>query len=118
LVVSDAGDDNAYDHGDWANARLTKASALSAPINLTASLVNQKISLGWIDTSSNEVGFRVLRKTGAGGTYSVLADLAAGSQSYIDSTAQAGQTYYYRVYAYDGSGSSDYSNEVSIKKKH
>ncbi|HVT90261.1 MAG TPA: NPCBM/NEW2 domain-containing protein, partial [Tepidisphaeraceae bacterium] len=115
LVITDSGDGNAYDHADWANARLVKGTPPSAPTLLGLSIVNNQVQLNWTDNASNETGFRVERKTGSSGTYAQIADIAvANTQTYTDTTAQAGVTYYYRVYAYGTGGASGYSNEPNI----
>src|SRR6185436_18835287 len=98
LAVTDGGDGNSYDHEDWAYARLLQGApvpAPNAPSGLTADLVGSQINLGWIDNSSDELGFRIERKTGSGGTYAQIADLPAGSTTYSDTSVSAGNTYYY-----------------------
>jgi lysophospholipase L1-like esterase len=120
LVVTTAGDDGAYDHADWADARLligTAVLAPAAPSGLTASYdtANTRINLHWTDNASDETGFRIERKVGAGGTYSQIAEIPqVNLQTYIDSTPlTAGTTYYYRVSAYKSGATSGYSNEAN-----
>lgn len=114
LVITDGGNGNSSDHGDWANALLTKGTPPNAPTGLGATAVNQQVKLAWTDASSDETGFRIERKTSAGGTYAQIADLAANTNTYIDASAVGGTTYYYRVYAYGSGGGSQYSNEANI----
>src|SRR5205085_11315028 len=71
------------------------------------------INLVWADNSNNESGFRLERKTGAAGTYALIASPAANQTSYTDSGLQASTTYYYRIKAYNGAGESAYSNEAN-----
>lgn len=72
-----------------------------------------EIGLSWKDISTNESGFIVERKTGAGGSWTVVDTVAANATLFADSTATtAGIEYYYRVYGYNSSGNSAYSNEV------
>jgi fibronectin type 3 domain-containing protein/lysophospholipase L1-like esterase len=116
LVTNDGGDGSSWDHGDWANARLVSGPIVqppAAPSSLNATASNQQINLSWTDNASDESGFRVERKTGAGGTYAQIAQLPAGATSHSDTTAAVGTTYFYRVYAYNGGGSSGFSNEAS-----
>jgi hypothetical protein len=118
LVITDAGDGNAYDHADWGGARLiagTPVPVPGAPTGLNAQLSGSQINLTWTDGSTNESGFRIERKTGAG-AYTQIADLAAGTVSYSDTNIATGNTYAYRVYAYNtsGGGNSGYSNEASV----
>jgi hypothetical protein len=88
--------------------------APSAPSSLTASaLSSSSISVHWTDNSSNETSFSIERKTGSGGTYSVVATVAANTTSYTNTGLSSSTTYYYRVRAALGSLYSGYSNEDS-----
>ena len=117
LVVTDAGDGIDFDHADWANARLLAAAptpppaptAPTAPSGLVATANGSKIDLAWVDASSNEDGFRIERSTD-NVTFTQLATVGANAISYSDTAAVAGQTYYYRVVAYNSTGASGYSN--------
>ncbi len=117
LVVTDAGNGNAFDHADWANAKLiigAPVPAPSAPTGLGAALNGAKADLNWTDASSDETGFRIERKTGSGGTWSQIGSVGAGVTTYSDTTIAQGNTYYYRVYAYNGGGGSLFSNEANV----
>lgn len=60
---------------------------------------NIVVALTWSDKSNNETGFRVLRNGG------LVADLPANSTAYTDSTTTyAGQTFVYRIEAYNSAG--------------
>lgn len=120
LVVTNSGDGSDYDHGDWANARLINGQPIAAPTtpsNLGASYNSgtSKIDLTWTDNASDETGYRIERKTGAGGSYSQIAEIASASvTSYSDGSGLTpGATYYYRVRAYKTGANSNYSNEAN-----
>jgi hypothetical protein len=86
----------------------------SAPSALNATAVSSShIDLSWIDNSNYETGFRIERKSGAGGTYNLLDTVGANVTTYPDMGLTAGTTYYYRVGAYNASGDSAYSNEAN-----
>jgi hypothetical protein len=90
------------------------ASTPSAPSGLLATPVSSsQVSLSWTDNANNETGFKIERKTGAGGTYSQIATPGANATSYPDTGLAAGTTYYYRVRANNASGDSPYSNEAN-----
>jgi hypothetical protein len=86
----------------------------AAPSSLTATAVSSsQINLSWTDNSGNETGFKIERKTGAGGTYSQIATVGANVTTYSNTGLAASTTYFYRVRANNGSGDSAYSNEAS-----
>ena len=71
------------------------------------------VALTWdASASSNVAGYYVYRGTASGGPYTKLSSLLS-SDSYVDGTVAAGQTYYYVTTAADSSGNeSAYSNQV------
>ncbi|MEI7980237.1 MAG: DNRLRE domain-containing protein [Bacteroidota bacterium] len=83
------------------------------PTNLIASATSSsQINLTWTDNASNETGYKVERKSGAG-AFAEIALLNQGSAFYNDMGLPANTLYTYRVYAYNDSGNSGYSNESS-----
>jgi transcriptional regulator CtsR/regulation of enolase protein 1 (concanavalin A-like superfamily) len=93
---------------------LTLSTVPTAPGNLVASAIStSQINLSWVDNASNETGFKVERKTGAGGSYAQIATVAAGSTAYSNTGLTAGTNYFYRVRATNASGDSSYSNEAN-----
>jgi RHS repeat-associated protein len=89
------------------------ASGPPAAPNLGGSVSATTVNLTWNDNSSDETGFKLERKTGAGGTYSQIAAPAANATSYGDAGLAPGTTYYYRIRATNSYGDSAYSNELS-----
>jgi hypothetical protein len=86
----------------------------AAPSGLTATAVSSsQINLAWTDNANNETGFKIERKTGAGGTYSQIATTGANATTYNNTGLAASTTYFYRVRANNASGDSAYSNEAS-----
>ena len=93
---------------------VTVSNLPAAPSGLGATPISyNQINLAWTDNSSNETGFKIERKKGAGGTYTQIGTAGANATSYNDTTAGAGTAYTYRVRANNGSGDSAYSNEAS-----
>ena len=90
---------------------------LSPPSNLAAVATSAGIDLSWQDKSDNETGFKIERKTGAGGNYQPLDTVGANvineDSKYSDTGLSGSTTYYYRVRASGDSGDSSYSNEAS-----
>jgi hypothetical protein len=81
------------------------------PSGLTASAASSsQIDLAWTDESTNESGFLLERSPDGSGSWSQIADLAAGSENYSDSGLSAGTTYYYRVCAHNVNGISGFAS--------
>jgi transcriptional regulator CtsR len=99
-------------YSNEASATIAQATP-TAPTNLTVNAVtSDQIVISWIDNSTSETGFKIERKTGAGGTYAQLATVGANATSYSDSGLTENTTYYYRVKAYNAGGDSSCSNEA------
>lgn len=93
------------------------ATVPSAPTSLRAkALSSSRIGLRWTDASANESGFRIERCAGPRCTSFVqIATVAADSTRFVDRGLAAGTSYTYRVRAYNGAGTSGYSNAATAK---
>ena len=90
-------------------------SVLSAPINLSASVISASaINLVWIHNSINAEGFKIERKTGSE-SYAQIATTSKGTTVYSDTDLSASTQYKYRVKAYNSDGESGYSNDISAE---
>lgn len=91
--------------------------APSAPVSLTAAVASPtSIRLNWLDTSENETGFKVERKTGdsaAATPWVQIVVLGANATSYLNTGLAARTVYTYRVRAYTTLGHSAYSNTAT-----
>lgn len=88
-------------------------SPLGAPSNLIATAVSSgQIDLGWTDNSTNEGGFKLYRSLN-GVDFSRTATLEPNVTTYSNTGRPAGTTYYYRVLAFNASGSTAYSNTAT-----
>ena len=85
-------------------------TAFGAPSGLTASADHNQVNLSW-NSVSGASSYKIYRGT-TSGTRSFLA--SHGSNSYVDSTAVNGTTYYYTVRADNGTESAD-SSEIAVK---
>ncbi len=87
----------------------------NAPTTLQAEAISaNQIDLEWIDNSNDEIGFRIERKTGAEGQYSLIAQVALDDTVHQDIGLEPNTTYFYRICAFNENGNSLYSNEVSV----
>jgi uncharacterized repeat protein (TIGR01451 family) len=102
---------------DYSNQASATTLLLTAPSGLTATAAStNRIDLSWADNSSNEDGFEIERAADDGGSpdaWSQIATVSANVTNYSDSGLPPGTKYWYRVRAYNTSGSSDYSNQAS-----
>jgi fibronectin type 3 domain-containing protein len=87
----------------------------AAPSNLSAIYqAVPQVVLAWTDNATNETGYTVERSTDGGLTFNLLASLPADSTSYPDTSVALEIKYSYRVYAFNGSGNSAYSNVATV----
>jgi hypothetical protein len=85
--------------------------SVAGPATLTATAETGGIRLTWTDSSDNEDAFWIIRCPNnlfATGTYAVVGTALQGATSYLDTSAVAGSTYYYRVAAYAEIDTEDY----------
>ncbi|MCX6294109.1 MAG: fibronectin type III domain-containing protein [Sphingobacteriales bacterium] len=87
----------------------------SAPTNLTGAVISTtQINLSWTDNATNEEGYKIERKTGAG-NYVVVGSTSSNMTTFSDLGLTPSTSYTYRVYAYNSAGNSlQYSNEVTV----
>ena len=87
----------------------------TSPTNLSATAVSSsEINLRWTDNSYGEDGFKIVRKTGASGIFSQIAVTPANTTFYSDTGLDELTTYHYRVSAYRGLSSSEFSVDTSV----
>ncbi len=85
-----------------------------APDNLRAQVTaDDAITLTWTDRATDEVGYKVWSSLDGASWYEIAA-LGADATRFVDSGLARGQTYAYRVLAYNGIGNSDFSTTVAI----
>ena len=83
-----------------------------APDNLAVIAAGAaNVSLAWNDHSTDEVGFKIERKSN-GGVFSEIATVSSDVNSYNDAGLSAATIYVYRVRAFTNAATSNYSNEA------
>lgn len=122
-ILYDADPTSGFDyHLNYAGVRLqtfyaNNATAPSTPIPPSAlvatTVSNTQINLSWTQNSSNELGFKIERKTGSGGTYAEIATVGVNVTTYSNTGLTGGTNYFYRVRAYNAQGNSAYTTEAS-----
>jgi hypothetical protein len=85
--------------------------ALLGPTNLTARATSlTQINLTWTDNSRNETGYIIERSVGDDDSWEPAVATGMDVVSYADAGLTPNTTHYYRVRAYNATGSSAYSN--------
>jgi hypothetical protein len=89
----------------------------AAPSDVTATASGRTVTVRWVDASSNETGFTILRekqaKNGTWGSATIVGTSAANTQSFTNTPGRG--TYRYSVRATNSAGSSTYAISDSIK---
>ncbi|HEX8204576.1 MAG TPA: LamG-like jellyroll fold domain-containing protein, partial [Solirubrobacteraceae bacterium] len=106
----------ATDTSAWSNvASATTQSVPAAPSGLTATASSPtQVNVAWTDNATNESGFVLQRSTSSDFATGVTSiGMSANATSYSDTGRTAGTTYWYRVRAQNGAGTSAWSNAAS-----
>lgn len=89
-----------------------------APSDLEGELKEETIYFKWKDNSDNEEGFRLYISINEIDSYALYAQLPTNETSYEDSNLYIpGNTYYFKLTAYNNVGESSPSNEIMIRIK-
>ena len=84
----------------------------SAPTGLVASKLGSGIHLMWMDNSSDEDEFMIMRKSGTG-AYEEVSSVTFNTTQYHDEPVTAGTAYTYQIWAMKD-GAHSMSNEVTF----
>jgi FtsP/CotA-like multicopper oxidase with cupredoxin domain len=88
-------------------------TAPAAPTGLTATAVSSSaIDLSWVDNATDEDGFDIERSLD-GSSFAPVASVGVDETTHSDTGLSPDTTYWYRVRAFNGSGTSAYSNTAS-----
>ncbi|GAB4299989.1 MAG: hypothetical protein Kow0098_26970 [Ignavibacteriaceae bacterium] len=92
----------------------TPVETIQPPSDLIATGVNKNTALlTWQDNSFNEEGFKIERSLQQISGFQIIDSVGMDTQSFSDTTVNPGETYYYRIFAYNDNGISEYSNTDS-----
>jgi peptidyl-Asp metalloendopeptidase len=84
------------------------------PTSLVGSVpAHDRILLSWRDNSANETGFVVQRAVN-GSAFADRASLGTNTTSFADTGLTGGTTYSYRVRAWNSTGTSEFSNTITL----
>lgn len=86
---------------------------VAAPSNVTATLVNNMVSLSWQDNGTNEMGYFIERSLSASSGFVAIGGVGPNTTTFIDPKTTAYTTYYYRIKP-SNSTTTGFSPTVSI----
>jgi len=110
---------NAAGDSDWSNevSVTTPAAPVAAPSAPTFLMgvagTPRSVEVIWTDNASNETGFRIERRRGAG-AWTQVKSLGPDAIKWLDETVEPATGYNYRVKAYNAGGESAWSNEFTV----
>ena len=89
-------------------------SSPSAPSGLSAAAASSdSIELNWTDNADNEMGFQIERSPDGTNGWESVGNAGTDEVSYTDTGLPPGQTFFYRVQAFNSSGVSGFTGNVS-----
>jgi hypothetical protein len=101
----------------WSNTASVITSAPTRPQNpVVSNIQRNQVTLSWTDLSNNEGGFTVQLATNNGFSQNVRnIDVAANTTSITITGLNANTRYYFRVRAYNGAGTSQWSQNTNAR---
>jgi len=92
---------------------ITLGKVPAIPYNLTAvAASSNQLRLSWADSSGRASAFEIYKSTTSGGTYKIIATVAANAGTYTDAGLSPNTSYYYKLKAINKYGGSDLSNYI------
>ena len=88
------------------------ADVTTPPLNVAANLVSQNVQVTWNETSTVVTSFVVQHSVNSG-SWTTVATIGAGTESFTDTNTSSGNQYQYRVIADAPSGNSQPSQVVT-----
>ena len=109
---------NAGGRSNYSNVKAV-TTVLNSPGTLTIqALTSSQVLVTWPDRSETETGFKIERRRDSGGNYTEIATVGVNATTFRDSRLLEATKYWYRVRAYNGDTTSDYSNERQVTTLH
>jgi P pilus assembly chaperone PapD len=105
--------------GSMAGSATVTSDAASSPFKISlsgtgAQPATHSVTLNWIASTATVSGYNVYRSTISGGPYAMVNSSLVNSTTYLDSTVQSGQTYFYSATSVDSGGNeSIFSTEAT-----
>lgn len=94
------------------SSRVLRVLCVAGALAMAPAAEAASLALAWDDTSVNEIGFFVERRSSTQTSFEAVATLPADTTAYLDQNLPAGSSYCYRVRAYNNAGASGYTNDA------
>ena len=106
--------DKIYIDHMYISSEIAQGNPPAPPTDLTAAdVAATRVDLTWTDNTEDESGFEIVRSLD-GTAWSPIGSAGAGSTAYSDGGVSANTQYYYRVRAFNPSGSSAYTGALIV----
>lgn len=93
---------------------ISPSNVIKSPGNLKGvAISSSRIDLSWTDSSNNEEGFKLMRKSGVL-NFSIIATLGANTIKYSDTALNPDETYSYKIQAFSANNTSVNSNIIDV----
>jgi Protein of unknown function (DUF1573)/Immunoglobulin domain len=105
--------------GSMTGSVTVNSDAASSPFTISlsgsgAQPAGHSVTLNWTASTSTVSGYNVYRSTTSGGLYAMLNSSLVNTTTYLDTTVQSGQTYFYSAKSVDSNGNeSTFSTEAT-----
>jgi uncharacterized protein (TIGR02145 family) len=113
-----ATDNEGTTYGDQFSFSTLSIPVPAAPTNLAADAESSsQITISWTDNSGNETGFKIERSPNGTSGWTEIASVGPGVTNFQNTGLTPSTPYFYRVWAYNSAGNSDYSNTANATTK-
>jgi hypothetical protein len=106
---------NAVSMSTYTNDATANTILPADPTAISATTISSaQIQVAWTDNAGNELGYRIERCAGVGcSDFSMLVSLGADANQHQDMSVTSGESYTYRVAAFNDAGSSNFTSEAT-----
>jgi hypothetical protein len=82
-----------------------------------SNITKNSATIRWTDNSNNEYGFDIYQSTSATGNFSKIGSTPANTTEFTNPSLTPNTTYYYKILAFNGSKTSDFTSTLTLTTK-